>query len=398
MLVWCQEIPILTGVIKMEKMFQQHRNYTEINLAAIRHNGAIARKLFPEQKILSVLKADAYGHGITGVLPAYETFTDWYAVATVEEAERVRCGSEKPVLMFGPVPQARMVDCARMNLTFTVGSLDYAGRLSEVMQAAGLAAKCHLKIDTGLNRSGIRWRDPGISMKEILKILDLPNLEFTGTYTHLACGEGQLDWEVAHTALQMDRFYEACEYISKAGYDTGIRHCCSTGGALVNPQHRLDMVRLGMLPMGMSYTDESVDECDLIPALNWISFVAQVENVAAGDPVSYGCTFRAQRDMKVGIVTCGYADGYRRVYSNKSHVLVGGKRVPVIGRVAMDYLMIDLTDIADPRVGMEVTLLGSDGSNRVTALELSQYGEGVSGEVTCVISNRVPRIYTDKEL
>ena len=380
----------------MEKtLFEKYRNYAAIDLKAIRHNGQIARKLFPESKILSVLKADAYGHGITGVLPAYESFTDWYAVATVEEAEKVRAGSDKPVLLFGPVPTSRMRFCAEKNLTFTVGSLEYGRRLSGIMTETGLTAQCHLKIDTGLNRSGVRWRDPETAMEEIRQLLALPGLKFTGTYTHLACAEGQLDWEVAHTKLQMDRFYEACDAMVAAGYDLGIRHCSSTGGALVNPQHRLDMVRLGMLPMGMSYTDESVAACGLIPAMKWASFVAQIEEVQPGEAVSYGCTFRADRAMKIGIVTCGYADGYRRVYSNKSHVLVGGKYVPVVGRVAMDYLMIDLTEIPEREVGMEVVLLGTDGTNSVTALDLSQYGESVSGEVTCVISGRVPRIYLD---
>lgn len=381
----------------VQSLYREYRNYAAIDLAAIRHNGAIARKLFPEQKILSVLKADAYGHGITGVLPAYETFSDWYAVATVEEACKVRSVSEKPLLLFGPVPENEMLGCAKLDFTFTVGSADYARRLSQIMLEAGITAQCHLKIDTGLNRSGIRWRNPETSMGEIGQIMALPNLRFTGTYTHLACGEGQLDWEIRHTQTQMERFYEACQYMQEAGYSLGIRHCCSTGGALVNPQHRLDMVRLGMLPMGMSYTDESVKECGLIPAMKWASFVAQIEDVAAGEPVSYGCTYRAERSMKCAIVTCGYADGYRRVYSNKSSVLVGGKKVPVIGRVAMDYLMIDLTGVENPQVGMEVILLGSDGVNAVTALELSQYGESVSGEVTCVISGRVPRIYTDEE-
>ena len=376
-------------------LFEKYRNYAVIDLKAIRHNGQIARKLFPQNKILSVLKADAYGHGITGVLSAYESFTDWYAVATVEEAEKVRAGSDKPVLLFGPVPTSRMRFCAEKNLTFTVGSLEYGRRLSGIMTETGLTAQCHLKIDTGLNRSGVRWREPEAAMEEIHQLLALPGLKFTGTYTHLACAEGQLDWEVAHTKLQMDRFYEACNAMAASGYELGIRHCSSTGGALVNPQHRLDMVRLGMLPMGMSYTDESVADCGLIPAMKWVSFVAQIEEVMPGEAISYGCTFRANRAMKIGIVTCGYADGYRRVYSNKSYVLAGGKRVPVIGRVAMDYLMIDLTEIPECEVGMEVVLLGSDGNNSVTALELSQFGESVSGEVTCVISQRVPRIYLD---
>jgi alanine racemase len=183
--------------------------------------------------------------------------------------------------------------------------------------------------------------------------------------------------------------------MKKTGLSLGIQHTCSTGGALVNPQYRMDMVRLGMLPMGMSYTDESVRELGLRPAMKWVSFVSQIETVKAGEPISYGCTYRAERNMKIGIVTCGYADGYRRVYSNKSHVLVGGMKVPVVGRIAMDYTMIDLTNVEDAAIGMEVILLGSDGANSVTALELSQYGESVSGEVTCVISDRVPRIYVE---
>jgi alanine racemase len=191
----------------------------------------------------------------------------------------------------------------------------------------------------------------------------------------------------------MRRYKDACETMKNAGLPLGIQHACSTGGALVNPQYRLDMVRLGMLPMGMSYTDESVNSLGLKPAIKWVSFVSQIENVDAGEPISYGCTYRAERNMKIGIVTCGYADGYRRVYSNKSYVLAGGKKVPVVGRIAMDYTMIDLTDLEDARVGMEVILLGSDRKNSVTALELSRHGESVSGEVTCVISDRVPRIY-----
>lgn len=376
--------------------YRECRTVAKVSLDAIRHNGQIARKTFPEQKILSVLKADAYGHGIHGVLPAYETFTDWYAVATIEEGLAIRQGSNKPVLLFGPVPEDKMVLAAEKKLTFTVGNIAYAKTLAAKLDEAGLTADCHLKLDTGLNRAGVRWRDGSDALEKIRQIHSHSSLHFSGTYTHLACGEGQLDWEIAHTTLQMKRYMEAVEAMEAAGIPVGIRHCCSTGGGLVNPQYRLDMVRVGMLPMGMSYTDESVAELGLIPAMTWVSYVAQVEKVEKGDPVSYGCTFRADKDMTIGVVTCGYADGYRRVYSNKSSVLVGGKKIRVLGRVAMDYLMIDLTDIDNPAPGMEVILLGSDGVNAVTALELSQYGESVSGEVTCVISGRVPRIYTDK--
>lgn len=375
--------------------YRDVRTYARISLHAIRHNGAVAKETFPDQKILSVLKADAYGHGIAGVLPAYEAFTDWYAVATLEEALEVRRVSSKPVLLFGPVPEHQMVMAAQNGLTFTVGSVDYGCRLSSVMKDAGLVAQCHLKIDTGLNRSGIRWRENSMALKEIQVLHQCDGLAFNGTYTHLACGEGQKSWEIAHTKLQMERFAAACSAMQQQGIPLGIRHCCSTGGALVNPGYRLDMVRLGMLPLGMSYSDESVAQLGLIPAMTWISYVVQIEDVKAGEPISYGCTYHAARDMKIGVVTCGYADGYRRVYSNKSYVLVNGRKIPVVGRVAMDYLMVDLTDVGDIQIGQQVILLGSDGYNSVTAQELSRHGESVSGEVTCVVSKRVPRVYAD---
>lgn len=377
---------------KYEKYFPKHRTIASIDLNAIVHNGLIAKKLFPRQLILSVLKADAYGHGISGVVPAYDQFTDWYAIATFEEAVRIREKSGKPVLLFGPIPADHIIPAAKMDLTFTIGSQDYAQMVSQRLTTAGLVGKCHLKIDTGLNRSGIRWRSEE-ALQEILTVCSLPGLEFTGIYTHLACGEGQEDWELAYTALQMERFEEACRAMKTKGLSLGIRHATSTGGALVHPAYRLDMVRLGMLPMGMSYSDESVKKLGLIPAMNWISYVAQVETVKAGEPISYSCTYHAEKDMRIGIVTCGYADGYRRAYSGKSRVIVSGKSVPVVGRIAMDYTMIDLTGMEDIKPGTPVVMLGTDADQWISAQQLSQFGESVSGEVTCVISNRVPRIY-----
>ena len=371
------------------------RTVASVSLSAIRHNGQVAKKLYPDQKILSVLKADCYGHGIEGVMPAYETFTDYYAVATAEEGLLARAQTQKPVLLFGPVPEAQMTLCAQMGLTFTVGSLDYATRLSAAVVKEGLTAQCHLKIETGLNRSGVRWR--GVEALETIKAIQaLPNLTFTGTYTHFACGEGQEAWELAFTQTQFDRFTEAMAAMEQAGLTVGLRHCCSTGGSFAHPEYRLDMVRLGMLPMGMSFTDENADQLGLIPALTWVSFVTQIEELPAGEAVSYSCIFRAEKNMRIAMVSCGYADGYRRAYSNKTSVLIGGKKVRVLGRIAMDYMLIDVTEV-DCKVGDPVILLGSDGENRVTAQDLMQFGESVSGEVTCVISPRVRRIYTDTE-
>lgn len=372
----------------------RYRTYVHISLDNIEHNGQIAKCVFPEKKIMSVLKADAYGHGIEGIVPAYETFTDYYAVATVEEGLKIRKQSKKPILIFGPVPEGLMENAAKNNLTFSVGSLSYAKKLSDILgRSAGINAQCQLKIDTGLNRSGIRWRDKDNAMMQIKEIYALKNLDFTGVYTHFACGEGKEEWELAFTKMQFDRFAEACKAIEAEKLPLGIKHCTSTGGSLVHPEYQLDMVRLGMLPLGMSYSDESVSSLELRIAIKWVSFIAQIEEIYPGDAVSYGCTFYAEKPMKIAMVTCGYADGYRRAYSNKSHVLVNGKRVRVIGRVAMDYLLIDVTDVPDVIIGDEVILLGTDGVNTVSAQELSMLGDSVSGEVTCSITERVQRIY-----
>lgn len=373
-----------------------HRTYAQIDLSAMVRNGQIAREIFSEQRLLFVMKADAYGYGIEGILPAAEQFADEYAVATVEEGLRVRTGSRKPVLLFGPVPEGKMALAAKEGLSFTVGSAEYANRLSEVLRREGRSADCQLKIDTGLNRSGLRFWGEEEGRDELLAIHSHDNLHFRGTYTHFACGEGENGWEREFTTLQFDRFTAALTAMEQLGLPIGLRHCTSTGGSLVRPEYRMDMVRLGMLPMGMSYSNESVRSLGLSSVLSWKSFVAQIKHLKAGDAVSYGCTFRAEHDMRIGLVTCGYADGYRRAYSGKATVLVGGRRVRVLGRIAMDYMMIDLTDLPAADVGETVTLLGEDGAEWISAQEISDWGESVSGEVTAAISARVPRIYVTK--
>ena len=232
------------------------------------------------------------------------------------------------------------------------------------------------------------------ALDTIRAIHGLPGLEFTGTYTHFACGDGSEEWEQAFTRQQFDRFRDALDHMEKAGLPIGLRHCCSTGSSLLHPEYRLDMVRLGMLPMGMSFSDESVAQLGLIPAMTWVSWLIQTEDLPAGEAVSYGCIFRAEKPMRVGMVSCGYADGYRRACSNKTHVLIGGKKVRVLGRIAMDYMLVDITQ-TDCKVGDSVILLGTDGVNSVTAQELMAHGESVSGEVTCAISQRVRRVYTE---
>jgi len=370
----------------------------EISLSDIRHNYDAIRRYYGEGvKILSVLKADAYGHGISGIAKTCDEMTDYFAVATVEEAERIRAaGGVKPILLFGSAPEGRIADAARIGITFAIPSLDYARTLQQILSAEGLTACAHLKIDTGMNRVGIRWRDglEAKAMEAIEEIYQMDALRITGIYTHLPVSDNYNDDDDAFTANQIRLFRAACDAITAAGHDVGLRHCSSTGGSIAHPDYRFDMVRLGMMVYGQCDTLEHTEEIGLRESLRWVTNVIQVEPLKKGEYVSYGRTFRADRDMVIGTLSCGYADGYRRCY-NQNEVLAGGKRVRILGRICMDFMIIDLTDVEDPHVGMEVVLLGSQGEEHVSAIEIAAKNASTCGEVTLAISDRVPRIYTE---
>lgn len=372
------------------------RTWVQIDLGAIHQNYQAISNTFTGVQVMTVLKGNAYGHGIRGILPVCEQHTDAYAVATVEEGLQIRkYGSRKPVLIFGPVPTVQMALAAAEDLTFTVGDLFYAQMLNSQLQAAGLTATCHIKIDTGLNRTGIHWREDTRqnALDHIAKIHAMPCLRVTGTYTHFACPESPDAEDVRFTQSQFDRFQDACNAITQAGLATGLRHCCATGGALAHPEYRLDMVRLGMMVYGQCDTEEHQIQLGLKEALSWKSRLIHVETVASGESVSYGRTYQTEKTAVIGVVSCGYADGYRRSYQSFGCALVGGKKVPVIGRICMDYLLLDLTEVPDPASDMEVVLLGSQKSKTLTTVALAKAADSVCGEVTGAISARVPRYY-----
>lgn len=372
------------------------RTCVQVNLDAIAHNYGVIRREFADQQIMTVLKGNAYGHGITGILPACEAHTDAYAVATAEEGMEIRrWGSRKPILVFGPVPSVLIAEAAAFELTFTVGSLFYAELLQAQLQAAGLTATCHLKIDTGLNRTGLHWREESKDalLTDIEKIHALSCLQITGTYTHCACPESTDPEDIRFTQLQFDRFQQACNAIQAKGLPTGLRHCCATGGALAHPEFRMDMVRLGMMVYGQCDTLAHQQQLGLQEAMCWKSRIIQIDTVASGESISYGRTFKTQKETVVGVVACGYADGYRRSYQGFGTALCDGKHCDTLGRICMDYLLIDLTQVQNPQMGMEVVLLGSQGGQHISAIEISEAVGSVCGEVTGAISARVPRYY-----
>ena len=380
-------------------MMNTERTWAEIDLAAIRHNYECIRRAFGTVRVMTVMKADAYGHGIAGILPACDPFTDGYAAATVGEGAAIRRASDKPVLLFGPVPEGRMAEAAGLGLTLSVGSIPYAETLAAQLRAHGLRADVHLKLDTGFNRTGIRWREDGETeaLQQILRIFRTDCFRVTGTYSHFACPESPDPDDRAFTALQADRFRAALEAMARLGLDPGVRHCCATGGALAHPELRMDMVRLGMMVYGQCDTLAHAQALGLRQAMCWKSRIVQVEPLRAGETVSYGRTFRAPQDMRLGVVSCGYADGYRRCYPAFGWALVCGRRIRTLGRVCMDFLLADLTEVPDAGVGTEVVLLGRQGTQEITAIEIAQAVESTCGEVTAALSARVPKYYLDRQ-
>jgi len=394
--------------------YQRDRTRVIIDLGAIRHNYEMIRKAFPGVLIMSVLKADAYGHGISGIAAGCDQYTDQFAVATVEEGRRIReAGAKKPVLLLGPVPEGRITEAAKLGLAFSVGSLAYALRLKTELEKEGLQADIHIKIDTGFNRTGFRFREAGdggrpegsfvptedeLMMQQLKLLFQIPQLKVKGIYTHLPVPESDFQEDVAFTDLQLARFGRVIERLKEAGLDPGVVHALSTGGALARPGDLFDMVRIGMMIYGQCDSLQNARKLGLRQAMQWSSQLVAVEEVAEGESVGYGRTFIADRPLILGVVSVGYADGYRRNYQGLE-VLCGGKKVPVIGRICMDFLMIDLTEVDEPEVGMQVVLLGSmegeDGERlEITAIEIAAAADSTCGEVTAAISPRVPRYYT----
>lgn len=378
------------------------RTRVVINLSAIKNNYRVIRSAFKGIRIMSVLKADAYGHGISDIAGTCDPLTDAFAVATVEEGERIRnAGAVKPVLILGPVPVGKMEAAARLDLTFSVGSLEYALLLKTVLSENGLTASCNIKVDTGFNRTGFRFRAPAgdlsesmISLQKILQVFRMPELNVTGTYTHLPVPESDFPEDRLFTAHQIESFRMVTEKIREAGYDPGICHAYSTGGALSAEGGLFDMVRVGMMVYGQCDTLEHYHELGLTQAIRWSANLAGITEIREGETVGYGRAFTAMRPTTLGVVSCGYADGYRRNYAGLS-VICGGKKVPVVGRICMDFMMIDITDVEDAYVGMEVVLLGKDGDEEITAMDIAGQRDSTCGEVTAAISPRVVRYYED---
>lgn len=369
----------------------QMRTWAEVSLDNLAHNYRTIRGTLPQGcRLLGVVKANAYGHGIGEIGRKLEKLgCEVLAVACLDEAmELRRVGVTAPILCLGqtPAPFAHLLlECG---VTQTVSDLDTAKALSAAATASGKKLKIHIKLDTGMTRLGFLWQEgrEERALDEITQVCALPGLEVEGMFTHFAdAASGE-----AYTMRQFTRFLDAKAALEARGLRFGIYHCAASGAVLNYPCTYLDMVRPGILLYGY-YPEEGMEGLELLPVLTLKSRISAVREIPAGTTVSYGCTARLERDSRLAVLPIGYGDGFSRNFSDRMEVLIRGQRCKVVGRVCMDMCMVDVTDLPQVHAGDVAVIYGREG--------LLETGAKLAGtipyELLCNVNPRVPRVYLD---
>jgi alanine racemase len=369
-------------------------SWIEIDAARLRSNlDAFRNATPPGTALMAVVKANAYGHGLETVAPIAAERADWLGVNCVDEALAItRLGVQKPVAILGHTPLDQLEDVARNGYRQVLYRLDVAKTLAKSAQKLGITANVHLKIETGTNRQGIDLSGlPGF----IAELGKLPALHVEGAYTHFANIEDTIDPSFAE--LQVRKFREALAMLDGAGLRPALIHASATAGSLLYPEMDFTMVRVGIGTYGIWPSRETQlaarergRRLSIAPVLTWKTRVAQVKHVKAGDYVGYGLTFRASRPMKLVVLPIGYYDGYDRKLSNAGHALIHGQPAPVVGRVAMNMTMLDVTDIG-AELDDEVVLIGRQGDAEIRVEELAEKIGTIPYEVVARINPLIQR-------
>ncbi len=366
--------------------------YAVIDLGAIKHNVDSIKKQLPKgTKFCAVVKADGYGHGSVMVSKAaLEAGADWLAVAIPEEAMVLRdAGINAPILLLGPSNLWQWERASELDLRLVVVSEQCVKNAIKTYKEKKKRLKLHVKVDTGMNRVGIK--DIG-EFKEVISLIENNDgLELEGLMTHLAASD---EADKSYTKMQNNNFKEFIHIVKEKELSPVI-HASNSGAALDCPELAYDMVRVGIAMYGCYPSDEVNREVELIPAMSLRTKISHIKIVEKGDKLSYGCTFTAQQQMKIATLPIGYADGFNRLLSNRGEVLIRGKRAKVVGRVCMDQTLVDVSDIEDVELYDNVVCIGRQGNDEITADEFAGLCGTINYEVLCAVSPRVPRLYQE---
>ena len=366
------------------------RTYSVIHLDSINYNiEQVKKQIKPDTKILAIVKANAYGHGALRIAGEIKDKVYGFGVATVKEALELRnSGIDNFILVLGYVTSYEYEEMIANNITFTIATRDMAEDISRYALKLNKEALCHIKINTGMNRLGFSANED--TVREIISMHSLPMIKWDGIFMHFATAD-EADKE--YSRKQFERFSYVLDELEKNNITFSIRHCANSAAIIDMPEYQLDMVREGIVLYGLLPSDEVKKVPDFKPVMEIKSHVIFVNELAAGESISYGRSFVTDKSMKVATVAIGYADGYPRSLSNKGYVLIHGQKAAILGRVCMDQMVVDVTDIEDVKVEDVVTIVGKDGNAEVTIEELSELSGRFNYEFVCDISERVEKKY-----
>ncbi|MCD8223548.1 MAG: alanine racemase [Clostridiales bacterium] len=367
------------------------RVYASIDLDAVVFNmESMQRALALDAKMIGVVKTDGYGHGAVPVAQTIDPFVSGYAVATIDEALILRRhGIARPILILGVTANDRYAELIDYDIRPAIFTMEQALPLSRMAVEKGTRARIHLALDTGMSRIGMDADAAGADLAA--QIAALPGIEVEGMFTHFARAD---ETDKTATQAQFQAYTDFVSLLDARGVTIPVKHCSNSAAIIDLPDMHMDRVRAGISIYGL-YPSDEVDKSrvPLRPVMGLKSFVTYVRDLPPGREISYGGTFCTERPTRVATVPVGYGDGYPRGLSGKGRVLIHGQSAPILGRVCMDQFMIDVTDIPDTQTGSEVTLLGRDGDEEITAEELASLSGRFHYELLCDIGKRVPRVY-----
>ncbi len=366
--------------------------WAEVDLSALKHNFSLVRDGFAAgRQIFSIVKTDAYGHGGVPVAKALQDAgSDGFSVSSVVEAQELRQGGiDKPILILGYTPAECAGILAQEDVHQCVFSLDYAQALSAEAVKQQITVKVHLKLDTGMGRLGFDCRtdaEPGLDAAKA--VLQLPGLEVVGVYMHFATADGTEEAELDFAQAQADRFRNAVEALN---HPFRYIHCCNSAATLCKPAMG-NTIRPGIVLYGLSPLERPLPE-GFQPVMSVYSTVSQVKTIGQQESVSYGRTYVAPEPRRIATICAGYGDGVPRLLSGKGHVLIRGQRAPIVGRVCMDHLCVDVTEIEGVQTGDVATIFGPG----LPVEEVAAQAQTLHYEILCGITKRVPRVYKENK-
>ncbi len=374
-------------------MHATYRCWAEIDLEALRGNLAwIRHQVGPNVKVLTVVKADAYGHGLKQIAALLmQSGTDIFGVANLREAESIRSvGDGWPILMLGSCLPHEVPLAVRDGIHPTISCFEEALEFSKAGSRFGKTVQAHLKVDTGMGRLGTL---PSQVASLVSRVAALPHLQIAGLLTHFANSEDSAQY----TRRQLRLFREVLKTVSSLGVSVPNVHCCNSGGLLHEPNSCFNLVRPGLLVYGIIPPGKRRAPKDLKvrlrPALALKCRVTLVRELPPGASISYGCTYRTKRNARVAVLSAGYGDGYPRAGSNRGFALVRGQRCPIVGRITMDQMMVDVSKVPEVGRGNEAVLIGRQGQDCISASEAAGWCGTIPWEMLTNITYRVPRLY-----